>query len=213
METRIQEIAARGNKSIKIGIIPGHFATNHSHVNYYIDMTNIKNQQRMAQNAAIELAKSYMTSTPVDTIICLEGTEMLGAFIANELSRSGAPMINSGSNINVVTPETNSNNQMIFRDNLQKMIWEKNILLLISSASTGKTINRSIECLKYYSGILVGIAAIFSAIPEVNGFHVNSIFTANDLPHYQTVLSTECEQCKAGQKIDAIANSYGYSKI
>ena len=57
METRIQEIAARGNKSVKIGVIPGHFATNHSHVNYYVDMTSIKSFHRMAKNAAVELAR------------------------------------------------------------------------------------------------------------------------------------------------------------
>ena len=40
METRILEIKSKSNSKIKIGVIPGHFATNHSHVNYYIDMTN-----------------------------------------------------------------------------------------------------------------------------------------------------------------------------
>ena len=213
METRIQEIAARGNKNIKIRVIPGHFATNHSHVNYYVDMTSIKSSHRMARNAAVELSRKYLTTTPIDTIICLEGTEMIGAFLANELGQSGNMIMNGGNDIHVITPELNSNNQMIFRDNTQKMIWGKNILLLISSASTGKTINRSIECLQYYSGRLVGISAIFSAIPVSNGVEINAIFTDQDLPHYQTMLSTECDLCKKGQKIDAIVNSFGYSKI
>ncbi len=213
METRIQEIAARGNKSVKIGVIPGHFATNHSHVNYYVDMTSIKSFHRMAKNAAVELARPYLTSTPIDTIICLEGTEMIGAFLANELAQPGTRVLNGGNDICVITPETNANNQMIFRDNTQKMIWGKNILLLLSSVSTGKTISRSLECLRYYSGRLVGIAAIFSAIEESNGVAVNAIFTKEDLPHYETSLSTECALCRNKQKIDAIVNSYGYSKI
>ena len=83
------------------------------------------------------------------------------------------------------------------RDNTQKMVWGKNILLLLSSVSTGKTINRSLECLRYYSGRLVGIAAIFSAIGESNGIPVNAIFTKEDLPHYETSLSTECALCKS----------------
>ena len=156
METRIQEIAARGNKGIKIGIIPGHFATNHSHVNYYVDMTSIKSRYQMARLAAAELAAAYAAATPIDTIICLEGTDMLGAFLADELSKTGNRGPNTGADICVIAPELNANNQMIFRDNTQKMIWGKRILLLISSASTGKTINRSIECLQYYSGQLVG---------------------------------------------------------
>ena len=213
METRMQEIIARGNKNIRIGVIPGHFATNHSHVNYYVDLTGIKSYHSMAKHAALELSKKYMTTTPIDTIICLEGTEMVGAFLADELSRSGTMIMNAGSDIAVLTPETNANNQMIFRDNTQKMIWGKNILLLIASVSTGKTISRSIECLKYYSGRLVGISALFSAIEKSNGLEVNAIFTPAELPHYKTSLSTECEQCRNGEKIDAIVNSFGYSKI
>ena len=212
MENRVQSIVSRENKSVKIGVIPGHFATNHSHVNYYIDMTAIKSQHKMAESGAAVLAEHYRTVTPVDTIICLEGTEMLGAFLARELSQSG-PSMSAGRDICVITPELNANNQMIFRDNTQKMVWGKNILLLLSSVSTGKTINRSLECLRYYSGRLVGIAAIFSAIGESNGIPVNAIFTKEDLPHYETSLSTECALCKSGQKIDAIVNSYGYSKI
>ena len=212
MENRVQSIVSRENKSVKIGVIPGHFATNHSHVNYYIDMTAIKSQHKMAESGAAVLAEHYRTTTPVDTIICLEGTEMLGAFLARELSQSG-PSMSAGRDICVITPELNANNQMIFRDNTQKMIWNQNILLLISSASTGKTINRSLECLQYYSGRLVGIAAIFSAIQDSHGLPVHAIFGEKDIPGYQTSISHECPQCGAKQKIDAIVNSFGYSKV
>ena len=34
MESRKQTISAKYNKKIQIGVIPGHFATNHSHINY-----------------------------------------------------------------------------------------------------------------------------------------------------------------------------------
>lgn len=213
METRLQEIRSRYNKDIKIAYIPGHFATNHSHVNYYVDLSGIKSRHKIAKAAAEELAKYYLTTTPIDTIICLEGTETLGAFIALSLSQSGSLVMNSGNDICVITPELNSNNQMIFRDNTQKMVWGKNILLLISSASTGKTINRSIECLRYYSGRLVGIAALFSAIDESNGIPVRSLFTKEDFSDYKTMPSMECTMCKNKQKIDAIINSYGYSRI
>lgn len=213
METRLQEIRSRGNKDVKIGIIPGHFATNHSHVNYYVDLTGIKTHHKMAKAAAVELARKYLTTTAIDTIICLEGTEMIGAFLANELSKAGQMVMNSGSDICVLTPELNANNQMIFRDNTQKMVWGKNILLLIPSVSTGKTINRSIDCLQYYNGRLAAIAAVFSNIRESNGLPIQAIFTEEDIPHYQSYSSTDCPLCKNKQKIDAIVNSFGYSKI
>lgn len=209
MEDRIQEIRSSKNKHIKIGIIPGHFATNHSHVNYYIDMTKIKTHFKMAKDAAEVLAQEYQ-STYIETIVCLEGTEMLGAFLAQKLSDTG---INSGNDIYVLTPELNVNNQMIFRDNTQKSIWEKQVLLLISSASTGKTINRSTECIRYYNGKLAGIGAIYSAIDSVDGIDVHSVFKSSDIPSYVTCKANECPMCQNGQKVDAIINSFGYSKI
>ena len=209
MEDRVQVIESGRNNRISIGIIPGHYATNHSHVNYYVDMTAIKTSMKMAKESASELASAF-SGTPIDTVICLEGTEILGGFLAECLTQNG---INQGQDINLVTPEMNAVNQMIFRDNTQKKIWGKNVLLLISSASTGKTINRAIDCLQYYSGDLVAIGAIFSAIEEVNGIKVNALFTDADLPHYDNYPANACPMCKNGIKVDALINSFGYSKL
>ena len=90
---------------------------------------------------------------------------------------------------------------------------EMHDLMTATSHITGKTINRSLECLQYYSGRLVGIAAIFSAIQESHGLPVHAIFGEKDIPGYQTSISHECPQCGAKQKIDAIVNSFGYSKV
>ncbi|MBQ5316577.1 MAG: orotate phosphoribosyltransferase [Oscillospiraceae bacterium] len=209
MEDREHMISFRKNSRVQIGIIPGHYATSHSHVNYYVDLTAVKTSAKTAREAAKELA-SMFTATQIDTIICIEGTEILGAFLADALSQGG---INVGADINLVTPEINSNNQMLFRDNVQKKIWNKNVLLLISSASTGKSINRAVECLQYYNGRLVGAGAIFSAIKEIHGMEVKSIFTEQDLPSYMNCLPVDCPMCKNGQKVDALINSFGYSKL
>lgn len=209
MEDRMQTLASKKNSRITIGIIPGHYATNHSHVNYYVDMTSIKTSCRMAKEAAHELAAEF-NNTFVDTIICLEGTETLGAYLADCLSQSG---INQGKDISLVTPELNAVNQMLFRDNTQKKIWGKKVLLLISSASTGKSINRAVDCLQYYSGDLVAIGAIFSAIDEIHGIEVKSLFTDKDLPSYDNYSANECPLCQRGIKVDALINSFGYSKL
>ncbi len=212
MENRKIEVTAKSNKNVKLGLIPGHFATNHSHVNYFVDMTTIKTQYRAARETARELAKAYAHSNQIDAIICLEGTEMIGAFLARDLCEHGSGM-NGGRDIAVITPETNMNNQMIFRDNIQKKIYNKEILLLMASVSTGKTINRSIDCLQYYSGNLVGISAIFSAIDTYGDIKVNAAFTSKDMPEYISAAPAECALCKSGKKVDAIVNSFGYSKI
>lgn len=118
------------NHHIKIGVLQGHFATNHSHVSHYIDMTTIKTKCNVAKDVAEELSAKY-SDTDIDTIICLEGTQMVGAFLAERISAHGSGM-NAGKNISVITPELNSNNQMIFRDNIQRAVRDRKIMLLIS---------------------------------------------------------------------------------
>ena len=172
-------------------------------------MTSLKTSMKMARDAAHDLGEDFY-NVYIDTIICLEGTEMLGAFLAEYLSGNG---INLGKDINLITPEMNAVNQMIFRDNTQKMIWGKRVLILVSSASTGQTINRAMDCLQYYSGEMVAIGAIFSAIEAVDGIEVKALFKGTDLPHYDNYASDACPLCKKGIKVDALINSFGYSKL
>lgn len=212
MESRTIQVRCDKNREIIMNIIPGHFATSHSHVNYYIDMTGIKHQHKIARQAAEFMAEKYVNTVAVDTIVCMDGCEVVGAFLAEELSKSGLSSMNEGSDINIITPEY-PNGQLLFRDNVQDMVWNKNVLLLVASATTGKTVNRSLECIRYYGGKIVGTSAIFSAIGEINGVEINSVFTSEDLPNYCTYSAPSCPYCRQGQKIDAIVNSYGYSKI
>lgn len=212
MESRAIQVHCVHNREIVLKLIPGHFATSHSHVNYYLDMTGIKHRHKIAKLAAEVMAQHYVNSVPVDTIVCMDGCEVIGTFLAEELSKAGISSMNVGTDINVITPEY-PNGQLLFRDNVQDMMWNRNILLLVASATTGKTINRSFECIRYYGGKIVGTSAIFSAISEIGGVKVNSIFTSGDLPNYCTYPVLDCPYCKSGQKIDAIVNSYGYSRI
>ena len=56
----MQIIQAAGNSKIQIGVIPGHYATNHSHINYYVDITSLKTGYKMAKEAAKALAATYV---------------------------------------------------------------------------------------------------------------------------------------------------------
>jgi orotate phosphoribosyltransferase len=85
MEHRAVQIRSKKNKNISIVTIPGHFATNHSHVSHYIDMTAIKHSYHMAHEAAEEMAAQYNHSMQIDTIICMDGCEVIGGLLAHEL--------------------------------------------------------------------------------------------------------------------------------
>ena len=175
-------------------------------------MTSIKYQLTMAREAGIQMAGNYLTQ-PIDTIICMDGCEIIGGFLARELTKGGQFSVNTKGDMYLVTPEFNSSGQIIFRDNIQRMVWGKNILLLLASATTGKTIARSMECIKYYGGTVAGISAIFSAIAEKDGIPVNALFTSADITDYHSYAFNDCPDCREKRKIDAIVNSYGYSKI
>ncbi len=212
MESKAIKLYSKSTE-VPLKVVPGHFATNHSHVNYYIDMTTLKTRISEAGAVAAALAGQYVASSIVDTIVCLDGTQVIGALLAQELTRAGFSSINAHGTIYVVTPEYDSNSQMIFRDNIRPMIDGKHVLVLMASVTTGITIRRSLNCISYYGGIPAGVSAIFSAVEDVDGYPVHSLFHMDDLPDYQSCPTHDCPQCKAGKRIDALVNSYGYSKL
>ena len=212
MENSYQKIEVTGI-SLPLKVTRGHFATNHSHTNYYIDLTTVKTRASEAHTVAAKLVERYLFGLVVDTIICDEGTEVIGAFIAEELTKSGAMNTNAHKTIYIIKPEFNTNSQIIFRDNIKPMVRGKNVLILEGSVSTGKSINKVIEAVKYYGGKLSGVTAVFSAITAYNGIPVVSVYGKNDLPDYAYADYNECPLCKAGKPIDGLVNSFGISMI
>lgn len=213
MEARSIKIHAPTNKKIKIKVIPGHFATNNSHINLYIDLTTTQTRHSEAMEVARAIAIQYMNNTVVDTIVCLDNCDVIGAFLAQELSNAGIRSMNAHQTMYIVSPEFNTNGQMIFRDCNQSAIYNKKVLLLVASVTTGDTVKRSIDCIKYYGGDISGISAIFSAVDQVEGVKINSIFHKKDLPDYKTYDINECPLCQVGHRLEAIVNGYGYMKI
>ena len=203
--------ANRGNVPLRYA--QGHFATNHSHINYYIDITFQKTRLSEAKAVAQQLVSSFNTATLVDTILCLDGTAVIGTCLAEELTKSGFQSINSHQTIYVLEPEYNANSQMIFRDNVQPMIRGKNVLVLMASMTTGFTAKRSMEAIGYYGGNIAGVAALYSAVEETGGYPVVSVYNVNDLPDYRSYDYRECPYCKQGVKLDALVNSFGFSEL
>ena len=213
MENRFFEVSSQKNPLIKIHAAIGHFATGSSHISHYIDISGLKSSASEAKNAARALAAPYISNTAVDVIVCTEGTEIIAAYLADELLQGGLGAINDGEDICVLTPMHTANGNFIFHQNVQERIFNKNILILVATMSTGTTINRAAECLSYYGGKLVGISAVFSAFPEIAGWEVHSLFTCEDIHGYRFYRPSECGMCAEGRKLDAIINSEGYTKI
>ena len=199
--------------NVPLRFATGHFATSHSHLNYYIDMTMTKHRLSEAREAAAVLCSKFSTSTIIDTILCLDGTEVIGACMASELTRAGYMNMNAHRTIYVATPEHTSGSQLIFRDNTAPMIVGKHVLVLAASVATGYTAQAAIEAIRYYNGIPAGVCSIFSVAKECEGFPVVSIYTKDQLDGYASYSSRECPLCKAGIKIDALVNSHGISSF
>lgn len=201
------------NKNLFLRVAKGHFATTHSHTNYFIDVTTQKTRLSEAQAVAKELVAAYRANTIVDTILCVDGTEVIGSCIAQELTKEDFVNMNAHQTIYIISPEYTPGGQMIFRDNLVPMVANKHVLVLAASVTTGATAKAAIEAVNYYGGRVVGVSAIFATVDSCDGYNVTSIFDPNDLDNYESYDSHECPMCKDGQKIEALVNSYGYSKL
>lgn len=212
-EKTFKKYTSKLDPNVVLKVYEGHFATVHSHITKYFDFSTIKARRSEAMAAANILADKYVNTTIVDTILCMEGTEVIGAYLADKLTRNGIMSMNAHKTIYVVSPEIGAGGQLVFRDNNEFMIKGKNVLLLTASASTGGSVFQSAECVEYYGGNIVGICAIFSALKRIGKHEINAIFTTNDVPGYGTYKMKDCPHCKNKEKLDAIVNAYGYSKI
>lgn len=208
----LKELAVTHGK-VPLRYARGHFATNHSHINYYIDITYEKTRLSAAKESAHQLVSHFINNTPVDTILCLDGTAVLGTCVADELTKTGFRTINSHETIYVIEPEYNANSQIIFRQNIQPMIRNKHVLILMASVTTGFTAGKSIEAIHYYGGHVAGVAGIYRAVDEVAGYPVRSVYSVEDLPDYASYDYRDCPYCKQGIKLDALVNSFGYSEL
>ena len=149
MENRIVKFKSKESAGLNLHAIPGHFATSHSHINYYVDVTSIKTRVSEAKEAAKALYTKVPHHSYIDTIVCMDGTEMIGAFLSQEIERNGLMSVNKHETIYVVSPEIN-NGQMLFRDNNKGAIDGKHVVLLLATTTTGETIRRAMECINYY---------------------------------------------------------------
>lgn len=207
------KITSKNHPNIELKAIPGHFVTPSSHINYFLDMTTLKTRLSEASLTAKELSRQIVASMVVDTIVCIDGCDIIGAFLAEELTRAGIYSRNAHQTIYIITPEYSSSGQMLFRDNYLPMIKDKNVLLLLATATTGRTVTKAVQTLTYYGASISGVSAVFSAANSVMGIPINSLFSTADIPDYKTYSSEECALCKDKKPIDAFANSFGYSML
>ena len=213
MDSRLRDIRSKKNSKARIKIMEGHFATSHSHISTYIDMSTVKSRHNNARETAKVLAAEYLHNTPVDTIVCLEETMAIGTFLAEHLADGSPLSFSKGNNISVIAPEYHQSGQILFRDNVQRMVKGFQVLVLAPSVTTGKSVNKAVEAIEYYGGTVCGICAVFSSVDEIHGLPVKAIFTSEDIPNYCAYKPDECPMCKEGKPLEAMVNSYGYSKL
>ena len=202
-----------GSPDLYLDIYKGHFATSHSHMNYYIDIASNKSNLREADAIAHVLSETLRYTTHVNTILCLDNMEVIGACLARALTKPDRFNINTDNNIFILTPEHTTGSQLFFRDNTAPMITGKDVLILAASVVTGYTSQSAIEAIRYYGGNPVGICSIFANINECDTLRVYSVFNTKDLEGYVTSSAHTCPMCKRGEKITALVNCFGCSAL
>lgn len=210
METRAFELFAKRNHRVSIRVIPGHFATQHSHVNYCIDMTRAKTEVSIAKAAAKLFAESF-TNVPIDTIITLERMKMVGAFMAEALTTSTG--LNMNQELAVISPEITADGLLLLRDNMLPYVKNRKVLILAATATTGITAMNAVRGIRYYGGDPAGVATVFGGKFEIPGVPTVHLIGVEDLPDYASYRTGDCPLCQSGVSVDALVNSYGYSKM
>jgi len=207
----IQFTSQKFGGMLTLNAIPGHFVTSHSHVNFFIDLTMLKASVDDCEKCAHMMASQYHSLEAVDTVVCLDGTGIIGTFLGRELQRINAA--EDRKPVYVICPECAANGEMFFRDNVESIVRGKNIVLLMATISTGTSITRGMECIQYYGGNLLNVFTVFSAIEQKDGVPISTIFTKDDIPGYASYIREQCPYCKNNTPIDALVSSYGYSRF
>lgn len=213
MENKAYTVSLEKNPVISMKVVPGHFATSHFHISHYLDVSDLKTNATAARDVARELSIPYLANTLVDSIVCMKETEVIGAYMAEELLQAGISVINSSNEIHVLKPTNSVSGKLIFEHNLQEWIFNRNIILLVDTISSGRTIKSAMDCLSYYGGLVVGISALFHGCREEIHHKMHAMFTYEDIPDYQIFSPDHCAMCEEGSKLDAIITSEGYIKI
>ena len=213
MEDKAFNIVLDKNPIISIKVIPGHFTTANLHVNYYLDVSTLKSNAMVARDVGRELALPYLSSTLVDTIVCMENTKVIGAYLAEELLGEGTAVMNSGGEIHVVTPMQSDGGNLVFYDSEVDWITNKNILVLTATISSGTTLRSALDCLAFYNGRIAGISALFMQPNEDLKYEINTLFSSDDIPGYNMYRFGQCEMCNSGHKLDALISSEGFTKM
>lgn len=226
------KIPCRANKDLVLKVTPGHYSSDRFHVNYYIDMSTLKMRQTEAKLVAKVMADKYISKIrlsgsashffseaevdmganfkPIDTIVCMDGCEAIGAYLADALIAQGYPINTEHNSFYVVTPEFDNRGQMVVRKNIKPMIQGRNVLVVLATAMSGRTISKAIGTILAYGGKITGLSVIFANVDNVDGYPVNGVFTQEDIPDFRLSDPNDCPDCKAGKKLTAVVNSYGY---
>lgn len=226
------KIPCRENPELVLKATPGHYSSDRFHVNYYIDMSTLKMRQTEAKLVAKVMADKYINRLnlsgsaahyfaeaavdigasfkPIDTIVCMDGCEAIGAYLAEELLAQGYPINTEHNSFYVVTPEFDNRGQMVVRRNIKPMIKGRNVLVVLATAMSGRTISKAIGTILAYGGKITGLSVIFANVDNVDGYPVNGVFTKDDIPDFRLSDPENCPDCKDGKKLTAVVNSYGY---
>lgn len=229
------KIQSKSYPELELKVIPGHFMSEKFHQNYYIDMSSLKMRQIEAKKVAHVMAEKYIekldvddklssmvetfflnmaiSSKKIDTIVCLDGCEIIGAYLADELREVGVMTSNEHGGFNIISPEFDHTGGMIINDSIKDMTIDKNVLIVSGCAITGRTIGKIIQTISTFHANITGVSVIFGNIETVLDYHVYKAFGKDDFPDFMLFSPDQCEICKAGIKVDGFIYADGLEEI
>lgn len=152
-------------------------------MNFCISTRELRLSAKLAKEAARALAQPYHTGALVDLILCEEGCEAVGAFLAAELGGGSVLSLNRGSDIHIGTLRL-SEQETCTREELP--LRGKSILLLTDLLMSPKRARRAADYILGSGAALSGVCALFGVPGEVEKRKIQCLFEASDLPGFYT---------------------------
>lgn len=201
MDKSYTKVVSTKIQGLALKVLPGHFKAGQAHVNAYLDMTDLKTGESETRALGTWLAKQYTPSTLIDTIVCLEDTDRVGACLTEALIKAGFQSMDLHKTIYTAHPQRDEKGELTIPKDQQHMIMDKHVLVLFSVIASGQAAEQDLECLRRDGAQISAIASLFSELSSLEGISVTTAFDAADLPFYSVYAQEDCPYCQTGVKL------------
>ncbi|MDD2955337.1 MAG: hypothetical protein PHD67_03355 [Oscillospiraceae bacterium] len=171
-----------------------HAAEPGCHMNRRVGTAGLRHSGKLAREAARLLAAPYQAGALVELILCEQGCEVVGSFLACELSGGNALSLNRGCDIRVAAFRWEEERPVLLEP---EPLSGQSVLLLADRLFPP---DKALCCAQWAAAqeaALSGVCALFGTPGKVGWRRVHCLFSAVEVPGFHFWPEEECPLCRA----------------